>query len=177
MSDTPTATVEIPQQARDKARELGWEDGLIERALAKTSAKVASDGDRFKFNTAVAALMILVNELEVLEIVPKEGVKQLMIMLAPFAPHLAEHLWEKLGGGGSVHQQPWPAADLAAAEEAEVVVQVAGRKRGSIHISPSAEEAEALAEAVKIPAVAAALGGSAPKRVVYVPGRILNLVV
>ncbi len=156
----------------------------IEQALAKTALKVAEDGDRFKFNTAIAALMILTNELEALETVPKAALTQLVIMLAPFAPHLAEHLWEKLNGGPStslgvksVHQQSWPTASLTVASEVEVVVQVAGRKRGSIRLPSGTSEAEALAEALKLPAVITALSGNEQKRVVYVPNKIINLVV
>jgi leucyl-tRNA synthetase len=149
----------------------------MRQALARASVKVARDGDRFKFNTCVAALMILVNELEAAPHVPGTAFAALVIMLAPFAPHLAEHLWEKLGGEGSVHQQVWPAFAMAVADESEVVVQVASRKRGSILLPNEAGEAEALAEALKLPAVSTALGGKEPKRVVYVPGKILNLVV
>ena len=98
-------------------------------------------------------------------------------MLAPFAPHLAEHLWEKLGGEGSVHQQSWPTGAIIASSEVEVVVQVAGRRRGSIRLPSETGEAEALAEALKIPAVSAALAGKEPKRIIYVPNKIINLVV
>ena len=156
----------------------------LQQSLARTALKVSEDGDRFKFNTSVAALMILVNELEALETVPREALMQLIIMLAPFAPHLAENLWGKLSeegtstslGVNSVHQQPWPIASVAAVSEVEVVVQVAGRKRGRIRLPGEASEAEALAEALKIQAVLAVLGGKEPKRVVYVPGKIINLV-
>jgi leucyl-tRNA synthetase len=149
----------------------------MQQALARASVKIAQDGDRFKFNTCVAALMILVNELEATPQVPKAALTALVVMLAPFAPHLAEHLWAKLGGEGSVHQQPWPAFVLAVADESEVVVQVAGRKRGSILLPNDASEAEALAEALKLPSVLTALGGKEPKRIIYVPGKIINLVV
>ncbi len=149
----------------------------VQQALARASLKIVEDGDRFKFNTAVAALMILVNELETVATVPVIALSSLVIMLAPFAPHLAEHLWEKLGGEGSVHQQPWPVAAVVVAREREVVVQVAGHKRGSVRLPNEASEAEALTEAFKIPAVLTALAGKEPKRIVYVPGKIINLVV
>ena len=157
----------------------------LKQSLARASMKVSEDSDRFKFNTAVAALMILVNELEALGVVPKSALTQFVVMLAPFAPHLAEHLWEKLGGEGSpstslrtsVHQQLWPSASVTAASEVEVVVQVAGRKRGSLWLPREAGEAEALAEALKLPAVITALASKEPKRIIFVPGRILNLVV
>ncbi|MBU6388306.1 leucine--tRNA ligase [Patescibacteria group bacterium] len=149
----------------------------VEQALAKASMKVAEDGDRFKFNTSIAALMILVNELEASPSVPKAALTQLAVLLAPFAPHLAEHLWEQLGGAGSVHQQPWPAAAPATVTEKEVVIQVNGKRRGSIRLPVDASEADAVALARGIPAVVTALGGKEPKRVIYVSGRILNLVV
>ncbi|MGD0328217.1 MAG: class I tRNA ligase family protein [Minisyncoccia bacterium] len=151
--------------------------GSIQKAIARANIKIAEDSDRFKFNTSIAALMILVNELETTEIVPKAVLPSFVIMLAPFAPHLAEYFWEKLGGEGSVHQQSWPVASLSAATENEIVVQVAGRKRGTIRLSSEASEAEALAAALKLPAVIAALGDKEPARVVYVPGKIVNLVV
>ncbi|MSU74521.1 leucine--tRNA ligase [Candidatus Kaiserbacteria bacterium] len=150
----------------------------LQQAIARTSAKVALDGDRFKFNTGVAALMMLVNELEAKPAVPKTVLKYLLVMLAPFAPHIAEHLWEKLGEEGSVHQASWPTEyTLATAHEVEIVVQVAGRRRGTIRLPSEVDEAEALAEALKIPAVITALAGKEPKRIVYVPGKIINLVV
>ncbi|MDP2655242.1 MAG: class I tRNA ligase family protein, partial [bacterium] len=150
---------------------------VVQQALAKASVKIAEDGDRFKFNTSVAALMILVNELEAVETIPKDALTQLVIMLAPFAPHISEHLWEKLGGEGSVHQQTWPTAAVTATTENEVVVQVNGKRRGSLMLTTDATEFDAIASARAIPAVATALAGQEPKRVVYVPNKIINLVV
>ncbi len=153
------------------------EEEVLKGVLAVASQKISVDGDRFKFNTAVSALMIALNEFESAESVSIDAMKTYLILLAPFAPHLAEHLWEKLGGEGSVHQQPWPDLAVEVAAEVEVVVQVSGKKRGSITLSLEASEEEALARAKAIPSVATALGDSEPKRVVYVPGKILNLVV
>lgn len=149
----------------------------VRQALARANTKVAEDGDRFKFNTGVAALMILVNELEAAPAFPAMALEQLFIMLAPFAPHLAEHLWEKLGKEGSVHQQAWPAALLAEAREAEVVVQVNGKRRGALTLPVDASEADVVAAARTLPAVSTALSGKEPSRVVYVAGKIVNLVV
>ncbi|MEK7604503.1 MAG: leucine--tRNA ligase [Patescibacteria group bacterium] len=150
---------------------------LMEQAVAKASAKVAGEGDRFKFNTGAAALMTLLNELEATEEVPASVLKDFLIMLAPFAPHLAESLWEKLGGEGSVHQQPWPVREVAAATEYTVVVQVSGKRRGSITLTTGASEEEAVQAARALPPVAAALAGAEPSRVVYLPNRLVNLVV
>jgi leucyl-tRNA synthetase len=149
----------------------------LSQSVIKTSAKAAEDGDRFKFNTAVAALMTLVNECEAAPSVPKEVMRNILIMLAPFAPHLAEHLWQTLGGEGSVHVQPWPVGELAEDALVEVVVQVNGKRRGSLQLSREAMEAEAVATAKALAPVLAALGGNEPKRVIYVPGKILNFVV
>ncbi|OGG62941.1 leucine--tRNA ligase [Candidatus Kaiserbacteria bacterium RIFCSPLOWO2_02_FULL_54_13] len=161
----------------ERAHDTAEVPEAIQQALARASVKVVDDGDRFKFNTAVAALMILTNELEAFPALPKKALKQLIVMLAPFAPHLTEHVWEKLGGKGSVHQQLWPAATLAAVEEREVVVQVNGKRRGSLALATSTSESDAVIAARIIPAVVAALGGKEPVRVVYVPGKVLNLVV
>ena len=158
--------------------------GNMERALASAAKKVAEDGDRFKFNTGIAALMTLLNELEKAPEMPIAVVRDMLIMLAPFAPHLAEHLWEQLVRGvpsnstGSVHQQLWPTYDpaLLTNTEVTVVVQVAGKRRGEITLAPDASQDEAFEAALVLPAVAAALGGKEPSRVVYIPGRILNLV-
>ena len=168
--------------------DVGLTMSHIERALAQAAKKVAEDGDRFKFNTGIAALMSLLNELEKAKQVSKQAVRDLVIMLAPFAPHLAEHLWAKLAEGESpdasdasresVHQQPWPTYEpaLLVSELATVVVQVGGKRRGEITLAPDASEAEALEAALALPAVSTALADKQPSRTIYVPGRILNLV-
>ncbi len=149
----------------------------LEQALARASTKIVEDGDRFKFNTGVAALMILVNALEDVQVIPTSVLRSLAIMLAPFAPHLAEDLWEKLGGEGSVHAQPWPEAELAAEEERTIGVQVNGKHRGAVTLALDASEETAIAIARTLPTVATAMDGKEPKRVIYVPGKILNIVV
>lgn len=150
----------------------------LSRAVAKAIEKVQTDIERFKFNTAISALMILLKEIESNESVPRSTYHTFLTLLAPLAPHLAEHLFSETGGEGSVHQAQWPALDpdLLKSELKTVIVQVAGKKRGEILLSESATEEEALALATQIASVFAALGERAPARVIYVPGRILNLV-
>jgi leucyl-tRNA synthetase len=149
----------------------------IQQALAQASNKVSIDGDRFKFNTGVAALMILMSELEVAEHISASDFSTLLIILAPFAPHLAEYLWEKLGEKDSVHQQRWPTLHVIVATEQEVIVQVNGKRRGSIMIEIDASETEVTVAARGISTVQNALGGKEPKRTIYVPGKIINFVV
>jgi leucyl-tRNA synthetase len=150
----------------------------VSRSLARAAAKVAAESERFKFNTAVSALMILVRDLEKEKALASEAKRDLLRLIAPFAPHLAEHLWERAGGEGSVHAATWPAYDAAllAEETVSVAVQVNGKRRGEVSLPQDATEADALAAAQELSAVASALGGKPPARVVYVPGRILNLV-
>ena len=162
----------------EKAKEVELSDELA-RSLAKTAKKVAEDSERFKFNTAIAALMSLLNELEGRERAPREAVQQFVVMLSPFAPHIAEYFFEILGGHGSAAQSSWPVIDesLLAETIVDVVVQVNGKRRGSLEVSPDAPEGDVLSAALKLPPVIAALGGASHKRVVYVPGKILNIVV
>lgn len=148
----------------------------LAKVLAQASNKVTEDTERFKLNTAVSALMVLVRELEALSVVPRTAYKQLLTILAPYAPHLSEHLWQEHGGAGSVHSAPWP--ERVDIQEAEVTigVQVNGKKRGEVTVAVDASEEEVVVAARAQASVEAALGARAPARVIYVPGRILNLV-
>lgn len=148
----------------------------VMRAVAKAIAKTTDDTDRFKFNTAISALMVLVRELERGASVPPEAYRTLLILLAPYAPHLTEHLWEFVGGEGSIHEQSWPEIPEITEETVVIGVQVNGKTRGSIEITPDASEEDAVAAALANEGVARALGGSHPDTIIYRPGRILNLV-
>jgi leucyl-tRNA synthetase len=153
------------------------------RALAKASAKVANDVERFKLNTAVSALMVLTNELEALPQVPRAAFHELVVLLAPFAPHVAEYLFQSNIAASSqetqsVHQQPWPIIDeaLLVADTITLGVQIAGKRRGEVTLAPDASEEEALSAALSQPEVIKFLPAGKPSKVVYVPGRILNLI-
>ncbi len=150
-----------------------------EKVLARAAAKLSEDIERFKLNTAVSALMIALNDFEAMDQLSSESYQTYLRLLAPFAPHLAEHLYEAEGtNGGSIHQQPWPQFDPALlAEDAVVIgVQVAGKRRGEVSLSPSATEEEAVSAALEVPAVARALEDAKPRRVIYRAGKILNLI-
>ncbi|MEK9184148.1 MAG: class I tRNA ligase family protein, partial [Patescibacteria group bacterium] len=149
----------------------------LTHALGIASAKVGIDTDRFKFNTAISALMIALKEFEAAKEVSKEAYRAYLLLLAPFAPHLAEHLYEKTGGEGSVHEESWPESVIEESDTTTIIVQVNGKKRGEITVGLDATEEEALHEAMKIEPVMKIIGEHAPQRTVYVPGRILNIVV
>ncbi len=146
--------------------------------MAKTIAKVTEDTDRFKFNTAISALMVCVRELEGLMEVPQEAYTLLLRLLAPFAPHLAEHLFEPYGGGSSIHTQPWPAADtsLLVSSTMTIVIQVAGKRRAEVELSSDASEQEVLEAALSLEQVRKFAGEGAPSRHIYVPGRLINII-
>lgn len=144
--------------------------------LARANAKVSEDTERFKMNTAISGLMVLVRALEEEDVVPVAAFKELLVFMAPYAPHLADHLWQEVQGGGSVHEALWPVRREIVQTSVTVVVQVNGKKRGEITIAPDATETDALLAARAIPAIEAALGHMPPMRTIYVPGRILNLV-
>ncbi|HYE23202.1 MAG TPA: class I tRNA ligase family protein [Candidatus Paceibacterota bacterium] len=150
----------------------------LRRSLAKTIEKVGSDLERMKYNTAISALMVFLKDLEALTEVPRPVFHQYLILLAPLAPHLAEHLFGITKGAGSIHMTSWPEADLdlLKGELKTVIVQVSGKRKGEIQLPEDASEEDAIAAAHTIPAVAELFASSDPSRVVYVPGRILNLV-
>lgn len=151
----------------------------LARSFAQASAKISDDGDRFKFNTAIAALMTLLNDIEKVGTISKENARSLIKMLAPFAPHLAEYLWENLGGEGSVHRASWPIYDKALLEQKEhtVAIQVNGKLRGTVIFPLEISEKEVLSAAQALPIIKKTLEGRVIKRVIYIPGKILNLVV
>ncbi len=151
----------------------------IQKLVHKTIKKVTEDIETMSFNTAISAMMILVNELYKAECRSEEALKPLVQILAPFAPHLAEELWEKMGGQGLCSLAPWPKYDrtLVADDTVTIGVQVNGKMRGTIEISPTASEDEAVAAAKAVAAVSSVLAGKNPDKVIYKAGRILNLIV
>lgn len=147
--------------------------------LHETIRKIGTDIETFKFNTAVSSMMILLNAIEKEGSIGKEQWNILLRILAPFAPHITEELWEALGEKNSIHRALWPAYNesLLTTTEQEITVQVNGKRRGSIMLAADAAEDLAVSTARAIPAVENALDGKEPKRVIYVAGRVLNFVV
>ena len=162
----------------------GESDSDIRRAVHQAIKAVGEDlSDDFQFNTAISELMKLSNALSSGLAQASKGVRQeamsaLVRLLAPFAPHLAEEFWQRLGGQNSVHIQPWPDHDPDAlvVQSIEVVIQVKGKVRGSMSVAVdcSKEELERLALASDV--AQRWLEGKPPRRVIVVPGKLVNLV-
>jgi leucyl-tRNA synthetase len=148
------------------------------RGLHKTIRKVREDIESFKFNTAVSAMMIFVNAAEKTGLT-KDAYDCFLRLLAPFAPHLTEELWSALGHTTSIHTENYPEADEALAKDETIAigVQVNGKSRGVIVIAADAEENTAVEAAKREESVAKYLNDNQIKKVVYVPGRILNLII
>ena len=157
----------------------GPADGEVDRAVHRTIERVTRDLDDYAFNTAIAAMMELVNVLGKAGGPSRDrGIDTLVVLLAPFAPYISEELWHRRGGTGSVHQQSWPAFDpkIAAATEVTIVVQVDGKVRDRITVPAGTGKAELERLALASAKVQAALGGARPRTVVAVPDRLVNLV-
>ncbi len=151
----------------------------LEKTLHKTIKKVSEDIESLNFNTAISALMIFVNEAYKSERPSRELLLTLCQLLAPFAPHMSEEMWEKLGGQGLVTLAPWPKFDPKKVidDVITMAVQVLGKTRGTIEISPDASEDEAVQKAKEITSVRNALEGKTIAKVIYKSGKILNLIV
>ena len=156
------------------------------RLLHQTVRKCHSDLDRFRFNTAIAVLMELTNHLNKVWADSSVDSKtwdgcteKLLLMLAPMAPHMTEELWEMKGHPYSIHQQDFPTwdDDLAAEDVITLVIQVNGKVRDKIEVSANIEESEAQALAMASPKIQGFVAGKLVVKSVYVPGRLVNVVV
>ena len=149
------------------------------RLLHQTIKKVGDDIEGFAFNTAISAMMIMVNHLGKQSIKPKSVLESLILILAPFAPHIAEELWQKLGHTSSLAYEPWPVFDpeLIRVKEVELAVQVQGKIKDRIIVPADADETYIQTEALNSVKVNAALAGKTPKKVIVIKSRLVNIVV
>ncbi len=152
----------------------------LNRALHRTIDGVRADMDGLRFNTAIAKMTELNNEVTKVDGPTPRIVADAMIrMLSPLVPHMAEELWHKMGGDGSVVWASFPEADpaLLVDDQIELPVQVQGKVRGRVTVAPDADEATVLAAATADVNVASHIDGAELRKVVYVPGRMINLIV
>jgi leucyl-tRNA synthetase len=151
----------------------------LRRSVHRTIAKVQQDLEELRYNTAIAALMSLLNDIRRHGPADRWVLESLVLMLAPFAPHLAEELWEALGHTDSIFRAQWPRYDPAALveETVELAVQVNGKVRGRLTVPRGAPEEEVLRLALALPAVQAHVGGKTIRKQLVVPGRLVSFVV
>jgi leucyl-tRNA synthetase len=154
-------------------------DHETRRLVHKTVQKVTSDIEAMRFNTAISAMMILVKHLGGLGQTPRESAKALALILSPFAPHVGEELWQRLGGKTTLAYEPWPTFDPALVKDdvVEIGVQVNGKARASIQLAVDADQDTAQTTALADPKIQQFTSGKTVKKVVYVKGRILNFIV
>ena len=154
-------------------------DDETKRLLHKTIKKVTGDIQSMSFNTAISAMMVLVNHFGERKATPREAITALTQLVAPFAPHLGEELWRRLGHEKSLAYEPWPTFDeaLCVDDQIEMAVQVNGKVRGRVILPRAASEAEARTAALAADGVGPYTDGKSIKKFIYVPGKIVNLVV
>jgi leucyl-tRNA synthetase len=145
----------------------------------KTFKKVTEDIINFKFNTAISAMMILVNQMAKEKSFTPDLINKFFIILSPFAPHIAEELWQKVGGQGFVCQQTWPSYDdnIARDEIVTIAIQINGKLRASIDINSDLEQADVLTQVRAQVNIKKYIKGKTVVKEIYIPGKIVNLVV
>ncbi len=149
-----------------------------QQLLHRTIQKVGDDIKNFRFNTAVSALMILFNVIEKTTI--NQNTAEIFLkLLSPFAPHFAEELWAMIGNEKSIHLETWPEYDLKLIEtgEYDLIIQINGKMRDKIHISKNLERPEVEKLVLKRDLIKKHIGGKPVKKIIFVPGRLINLVV
>jgi leucyl-tRNA synthetase len=154
-------------------------DTATRRLVHKTIKKVTDDIVGLRFNTAISAMMILVRHLGGLDLVPADALRALTLILSPFAPHLGEELWQRLGNSSSLAASPWPEFDpaLVKDEVVEIGVQVNGKLRGTVRLSFDADEATARAAAMAEERVRSYVEGKTVKKFIYVKSKIISFIV
>jgi leucyl-tRNA synthetase len=177
----------VQEQLAAKPGELDdAQAAALQMATHKTIKKVTTDLEHFNFNTAIAAMMELVNELYKLKLEQPLGatawrnsLQTLVRLLAPFAPHIAEELWQQLDGAGSVHVAEWPRFDPALIQESllTIVVQVNGKLRSQIEVDAGESEDEIKKRAAEDEKVVHYLDGKKIAKTIYVPGKLVSFVV
>ena len=165
--------------------ELSENDHALLQNTHKTIRRVHGDLDRFKFNTAIAAMMELTNFMgrirdhQDLNVhIWNDAIEKLLLMLAPIAPHFAEELWDITQHSYSIHNELFPVwdDDIAMDQDITLIIQVDGKLRDRIEVPSTIEESEAKQLAIASPKIVSHIAGKTIKHIIYVPGRLVNLV-
>ena len=149
------------------------------KVLHKTIKKVTEDIEALRFNTAISSMMVFVNHFTKNEARPRECLRPFVQLLNPFAPHIAEELWARLGEKSILTFEAWPSYDASLAKDdlITVAIQVLGKTRGTVEVEPGSDQGAVEKLAREIPAVASQLSGKTVKKVIFVPNKIMNFVV
>lgn len=149
------------------------------RALHRTIERVTTDMERLSFNTSIAALIELLSEWVSLDAIPRSLAEPFVLMLSPLAPHMAEELWQRMGHEASLAYEPWPTAEeiWLVDDSIKLAVQVNGKVRGTISVPADASKEDILAAAKQDENVSRHVEGKEIRREIYVPGRLVNIVV
>jgi leucyl-tRNA synthetase len=166
-------------QTKLKTQSTELKNKRLEILLHQTIKKVGEDIENFRFNTAISQMMILVNEMEKSDQISDIGYQKLIILLSPFAPHLCEEIWSQLGHKKSILFEKWPEYDpkLIVADEIEIGVQINGKLRDSIILPVDISEEEVKEKVLQLEKVQKWLDGKEPKKIIYVKGKIVSIVV
>jgi leucyl-tRNA synthetase len=169
----------ISEKRKVKSEKEQQENKNLERLLHKTIKKVTEDIENFHFNTAISALMILVNEVEKSPSLEIGNWKLVIKLLFPFAPHIAQELWQKLGNENLLDNEKWPEYDekLIVEDEFELLIQVNGRLRDKVMVAKNITQEEAEKLVLAREKVQEFIGKAKPKKVIFVAGRLINLVI
>jgi leucyl-tRNA synthetase len=159
-------------------------DKAQQKVTHATIKKVSEDVDSFSFNTAISQMMIFVNAFTGAETIPLSPMRAFLVLLSPFAPHIASELWEKLSlkftdARGDITEQPWPAYDkrLLIEDEVEVVLQINGKVRDRMKMSILATDEQMKTAALSNPKIRDRIAGKTVRNVIVVPGKLVNIVV
>jgi len=154
-------------------------DKKVVTMIHQTIKKVSEDIIEMHFNTAISSMMMLVNELNKFETIAKNDFVTLIQLLSPFAPHMSEELWSELGNSGSIFESAWPTyqAELAKDDEITLAVQINGKLRDTLTVSAEISEDDVKKMVLASEKVQKWLDGQEPKKVIYVKGKLVSVVV
>jgi leucyl-tRNA synthetase len=171
----------------DRAEELKLNEAVqvvaptdeANRVLHKTIKQVTNDIQQLQFNTGIARMMEFTNYFTKQSVRPRSVMEKFVLILAPFAPHIAEELWRLLGHDSTLAYEPWPVYDEALTKDAEVEipVQILGKLRGKVVVPAGSDQAAIVAAALDDERIASLLAGKEVVKTIVVPGKLVNFVV
>ena len=173
------AVSEKPMTDEDMDGKLDGKVAELRKLYHKTVKKVSQDTDTLNFNTAISQMMIFINDASKMESIPKALWSGFVKMLSPYAPHLGEELWEKLGNTNTIAYESWPTykEELCQDDSCTIVVQINGKKRADFQAAMNTDKAELEKQALSCESVIRFMEGKTPVKVIVVPNKLVNIVI